>query len=347
MRGAPASEAATASGRSPFRSRGFWLKAAVGLLITAGLFLFLFRFVDWKHVAALTKQARWWYLLWMLPLYEALYVLRAGRFVLLAPRTPFGVMLSIAAVHNFMLRVLPMRTGELSYALLVKKAGTSGLGESLLGLFLLRILDATAVVVIFAIFLVLNQTVYMGDYSFGLWLTVGAAAVGLLGALFFRRLLHAGFFVLDAMLGLSRLKRIGRVASLLEKLRVTIASFDRLDLRLMLWQIALTTVAWMLNFLIVFVIMRGFSIPVSFAQAVLGGTGATVTGFLPVGGIGSFGAMEAGWALGFALVGLEASLAVASGFAFSLTTFVFAAVLALIHWVILIRLSRGNAPREL
>ncbi|MBW2731480.1 MAG: flippase-like domain-containing protein [Deltaproteobacteria bacterium] len=340
------SEAPTHEARSPFRGRGFWLKAALGLGITAGLFVFLFRFVDWSHVAALTAKARWGILLWVLPIYELLYLARAGRFVLLAPRTPFGVMLCIAAVHNFSLRVLPMRTGELSYALLVKKAGTSGLGESLLGLFLLRILDATAVVVIFAIFLVLNQTVYQGDFSFGLWLTLGAATVGLLGALFFRQLLHLGFIMLSATLHFVRLTRVARVATLLEKLRVTIGSFDRLGLRLMLAQIGLTTAAWMLNFLMIFVTMHGFSVPVSFAQAVLGGTGATVTGFLPVGGIGSFGAMEAGWALGFALVGLEASLAVASGFAFSLMTFASAAALALVHWVILTQLSRAQTSQK-
>ena len=43
-------------------------------------------------------------------------------------------MLAIAAVHNLLLRILPLRTGDLSYAILVKRAGTAGLGGILMAL---------------------------------------------------------------------------------------------------------------------------------------------------------------------------------------------------------------------
>ncbi|MCK5800332.1 MAG: flippase-like domain-containing protein [Deltaproteobacteria bacterium] len=323
---------------APKPVKRFGLKVLIGLTITGGLILFLFRYVDWHHVVALSHDANWWLLAAVIPIYEILYVFRAQRFVLLAPRTPFSVMLCIGAIHNFMLRILPMRTGELSYAFLVRRAGTSGIGESLLGLFLLRVLDATAVVIIFATTLALNQAAYQGDTKLGLLVALGVALLGALTALFFRQLLTLGFTIFAGTLRIVRLTRNRKVAAMVDHLGELIRSYAKLTLRTILAQAALTLIVWMINFVIVFLIMRAFAIPVTFPQAVLGGTGATVTGFLPIGGIGSFGALEAGWALGFALVGLSPSLAVASGFAFSFVTFASAALLALLSWIVFRRL---------
>lgn len=326
-----------------FSRRRFLLKAILGLAITGGLVLFLVRYVNWHHIAALSRSANWWLLSTIVPFYLVLYVVRAERFILLAPGTPFSVMFCITAIHNFMLRVLPMRTGELSYAFLVRRAGTSGLGESLLGLFLLRLLDATAVVLIFVAALAIDRTTYRDDSQLALLIAGGVAVVGMLTVLFFRQLLALGFVIFAGTLKLLGLTRYQRVSSVVEKLGTLIRSYTRLTLRLILAQAALTLVVWMFNFVIVFAIMRGFSVKVSFVQAVLGGTGATVTGFLPVGGVGSFGALEAGWAVGFVLVGLAKPLAVATGFGFSLVTFAGAAVLALASWVLFNRLVGPEA----
>jgi uncharacterized membrane protein YbhN (UPF0104 family) len=102
-------------------------------------------------------------------------------------------------------------------------------------------------------------------------------------------------------------------------------------------------VLWLLTFGGFFAIMRSFSLPVGVSQTVLGSTAAVVTGFLPIGGIGNFGTLEAGWALGFALVGLEQEQAVASGFGVSLTTFSYAALLGLLGWIGLARAGGRKA----
>ncbi|PIE17617.1 MAG: hypothetical protein CSA65_08315 [Proteobacteria bacterium] len=329
-----------------FSRRRFWLKALLGLAITSGLVLFLVRYVDWHHIAALSRSANWWLLASVVPLYVVLYIVRAERFILLAPGTPFSVMFCITAIHNFMLRVLPMRTGELSYAFLVRRAGTSGIGESLLGLFLLRLLDATAVVLIFVAALAIDRTTYRDDSQLALLIAGGVALVGALTVLFFRQLLSIGFVTFAGTLKLLGLTRYQRIASVVEKLSELIRSYTRLTPRLILAQAGLTLVMWVFNFVIVFAMMRGFSVKVSFVQAVLGGTGATVTGFLPIGGVGTFGALEAGWAVGFVLVGLNKSLAVATGFGFSLVTFVGAALLALASWILFNRLvARPETPQ--
>jgi uncharacterized membrane protein YbhN (UPF0104 family) len=329
----------------PFwRSRGFWLKAALGAFITFGFFVFLFRYVDWKQVIGLQKRTNWWLIAACLPLYEALYMARSARFVLIAPKTPYSVMLCIAGIHNFMLRVLPMRTGELSYAFLVRRAGATGLGESLLGLTLIRLLDIVAVLLFFAVALALNRATFHGDSQLGIWMATGVGAIGLLAVVFFRHLLLLGFTVGFFFLRLFQLTRIARIAKLVDKIGEVVRSYGKMSTRLLVSMLGLTGLVWLLSFGLVFATMRAFGVPISYGQAVLGGTAATVTSFLPIGGIGSFGTLEAGWVLGFWLVGLERGLAVATSFGYSLVTFVHAAILALGSWLLMERLIRR--PKE-
>jgi len=102
----------------------------------------------------------------------------------------------------------------------------------------------------------------------------------------------------------------------------------------------LSLLLWFLTFLTFFILMRGLQIPVSLIQTLLGATASVVASFLPIGGIGSFGTVETGWALGFKLVGLESSLAITSGISVSLLTFSFATVLGILGGVNLWVISR-------
>ena len=67
----------------------------------------------------------------------------------------------------------------------------------------------------------------------------------------------------------------------------------------------------------------------------------TIGGLLPLAGVGNFGTLETGWALGFAAVGVPTEDAVASAFAFSVITVGYAALTAALGWLTLPR-----APAE-
>jgi uncharacterized membrane protein YbhN (UPF0104 family) len=309
------------------------LKAILGLGITVALVVFLFRYIDLDQVVSLFRTMRWSWALGGLGLWVLLYLARTGRFVMVAPRTPFITMLCIASVHNFFLRLLPMRTGELSYAFLVKRAGTAGLGESLLGLLLLRAMDGAVVVVIFTVTLTLHQGIYLGDRRLSIIAAAGATVLAIALVVNLGRVLRLGLALLRGAARAVRLDRRPRVSRTLDRISEVVGSFDAVERRILLPVALLSVVQWILTFLTLFAIMRGFSMPVGIAQTVLGSTAAVVTGFLPIGGIGSFGTLEAGWALGFVLVGLEQKKAVASGFGASLTTFGYATILGLFGWI--------------
>jgi uncharacterized protein (TIRG00374 family) len=321
-------------------------RALVGVLITGALIYFLGSFIDRDDIAQVTSRASWPLLTAGLGLYLLLYVIRAWRFIVIAPKTPFGVMLCIAALHNFLLRVMPLRTGDISYAFLVRRAGTAGFGDSLLGLLLLRMLDVTAVISLFGATLALNAAIYQADAHQGVLIAALATVVGGALVLAFPKLLRWGTAMTRRVLQLLRLNDQRRIRHVMEQLESAVEGQEQLRARSLAAAAVLTLINWLLNYAIVWLLMRAIAVDVSLAQAVLGSTAATVSAMLPLAGIGSFGTLEAGWTLGFVLVGLPRADAIVSGFAFSLVTFGYAILLAAVAWLALDRLARRHRAIE-
>ncbi|MFH1531640.1 MAG: lysylphosphatidylglycerol synthase transmembrane domain-containing protein [Pseudomonadota bacterium] len=327
----------------PRRGRALAWKAALGLVITLALFRLLFEFVDLEDLGALFRRLRWgpWLLgavLWM-----GVYVTRTVRFRILAPQTPPWTMFWISSVHTLLLRLLPFRTGEISYGILLKRAGTAGLGESLLGLLLLRIMDATTVVVVFSGTLLIWGGSYLGDRAVGVAVAAGVGALGVVGILSLPRLFRWALVVARALAGALGVAETRLMALALERGAGAVEAVAAVDRRTLARLGLVSLLQWMLTFACFYAILTGFSTPVGLAQTILGATGSVVSGFLPVGGIGTFGTLEAGWALGFVLVGLDKAAAVATAFGVSLSTLTFSVPPALLGWWML---ERSNRRRE-
>jgi len=318
---------------TPLRTgRGLVWKAALGLVISLALFRLLFEFVDFEDLGALFVNLRWgpWLLGWILWL--GVYGARTVRFRLLVPRTPRGTMFWITSVHTLLLRLLPFRTGELSYGILVKRAGTAGLGESLLGLLLLRIMDATTVVIVFSVTLATWGGSYGGDHHMGIAVGAMAGMLGILAILALPRLLRAAVTAARGLTVVLRLDGLRPVARAMKGAEVAVGAFANID-RPTLARLGLVSlVQWMLTFGAFYAILSAFSTPVGPAETVMGATASVVSGFLPIGGIGTFGTLEAGWALGFILVGLDKATAVATGFGVSLSTLGYSILPGLLGW---------------
>ena len=268
-----------------------------------------------------------------LALYVLLQCVRALRYRLLAPDAPARVLLGVHFVHALLLRVMPLRTGELGFAWLMRRHG-AGFARSLVGVLLVRVLDLATVLVVFAVGLLLFGG--MGTSSSTRpALVLVAAGAALLLPLYLQHLVRLGHRALDALLMLARLERIERVA----RARVALSdavSWSATLPRALLWQLTgLTFVQWVVNFALFFVLLAAMGIETTFAQTVLGGTGSVLGGLLPLAGVGNFGPLEAGWSLGFASAGLDRDLAIASAFAFSVISFGYALVTAGAGWLVL------------
>jgi len=75
----------------------------------------------------------------------------------------------------------------------------------------------------------------------------------------------------------------------------------------------LTACVWLSLILFYQKIINAIGLEISYGTVIIGSIGASLAGFLPINLIGNIGIMEAGWALGFIIIGLSPSDATASG----------------------------------
>jgi hypothetical protein len=84
--------------------------------------------------------------------------------------------------------------------------------------------------------------------------------------------------------------------------------------------LSLSVLIWLCTYAWFFCYLRGIAMPLELGQVVLGASFAVISKSLPIGSIAGFGAHEVGWAVGFTLMGHEASAAILSGFAVNMLT---------------------------
>jgi uncharacterized protein (TIRG00374 family) len=310
-----------------------WLRLAVGIALSAGILAILAGQVDVDDVREVLVGADPAGLAIGLALYALLQAIRAARYRLLAPAAPVRVLLGVHAVHALLLRVMPMRTGELGFAWLMRRSGAAGFAESLIGVLLVRVLDLTSVLAVFAVALLLSSDTLAGGSHAS---TAGAVTVGAIAALaplYLQPGLALAHRAVDGLLGATRLARYERIARGSRSLTEAVQGARRIPRRVLWKAMGLTLVQWGVNFGLIGVLLHAMGLRVSIAQAVLGGTGSVFGGLLPLAGVGNFGPLEAGWSLGFAAVGVPAEEAIASGFGFSVITFAYALLVGALGWL--------------
>ncbi|MEA3336418.1 MAG: lysylphosphatidylglycerol synthase transmembrane domain-containing protein [Chloroflexota bacterium] len=217
--------------------------------------------------------------------------------------------------------VLPSRSGELSFPYFMVRRHAVPVGESSAALIVARVFDYLAVAVLFVGFALLNlnklseraESVVSIVAALLLVSLVILAAMPWLG----RQIMRFAQGLMQK-LGVEKLRwvkyllRAGwRAVEAFEEMR----SFRTYGLTfgwsLLTW---LATFAWFAAF------MQAIGLPQAYPLVIVGGTFAMLAKAIPFVTVGGFGAHEAGWALGFSLVGMETALAIASGFAVNILT---------------------------
>ena len=315
--------------------RKVFYRTAIGVAVSLFLIALLLTQVNWEQLRETLFRARWRGVGIAFVLYCAVNYLRTLRFRLISIPLPQLTLFSVVSVHNFLLRVLPARLGEVGYAYLMKRCGAGGLTQNLIGLLLIRILDATMVLVIFGITLPFSRGLAIRNPSHLALLAVSVALLGVVLVIYFHRLLAAGRALLRWMTRLLGIRDRPSIAKFEQQIGLAIDEQRSLPKMVLASMVFLTTVLWTTIFSMLYQLVSAFGFEISLPLTILGATGGVVSGFLPISGIGNFGALEAGYAIGFALVGLDPSDAVAASFACSASTFIFAALLSLLGWILI------------
>lgn len=136
---------------SPVASRPTWIIRNAMTLATAVIILLYAAFIQWvwgwQKIVSLWGAAGWGSALLAMVLLLATYVLRTWRIYDYFPRETgghFGVLLRLVQVHNLLNIMLPFRTGEASFPLLMKREFGLPLARGTSALFVMRLFDLHA-----------------------------------------------------------------------------------------------------------------------------------------------------------------------------------------------------------
>lgn len=291
--------------------RRLLVKVALSAALTVGLLWLLVATTDFGIADLTGRTLRPGHLLLALLSYGWVQVTRAMRFASIHRElqgAPFARWVQVALIHGALNQVLPFRTGEASYPVLMRRIHGTTLGRSVLVLLVARIFDLL-VVFVFALAFVPVVGPQLGVAP-GLAAAVCLAVVaGCLLALF---LLRPGVRLAYALVKRHARGRFGeRLRERVGRLVAEAAMFR--DVRHFFSVFAISAAMWIGLYVSFFGLLNGFGFPIDLPATVIGSVGAILTNVLPVNGFANIGTLEAGWVLGLVLVGFAETEALAAG----------------------------------
>ncbi|MFH1177420.1 MAG: lysylphosphatidylglycerol synthase domain-containing protein [Acidobacteriota bacterium] len=313
------------------RRRTPWALAALGLALALTLFLAarpraIVALLAQTHLGGLAIAFGW----------AALVALLRGvrLAIVIRPPLPAARGVSVAAVGQMVVALIPFRLGELALVPLLELSGVRGKIRILSYLVSLRLLDIFAV---------------------GLWALATAALTGSRHATAAVALALAPIGALAGIVVAFRLlRRVAagwRVSSgwrrealrQLLQVRREVRHAARSPL-LATGAVCLSAAIWAGIWGLTLALLAAMSVHWPPATVLVGVVGAAIGSSLPVNAIGSFGSLEAGWTAALVSAGIPAPQALATGFATHLWSLVFTALLGLAGAVVLAIRPLANPP---
>ncbi len=323
----------TASIREILSGRIGRIVAAV--LFTAMMVVFVVRNVSVDALSACAAALTPLPTALMFLVYLGVAAARAGRFRVVGAEVSFRGAFEIALVHAALLRIMPLRSGELAYGILLKRRGAASLAKSLTDLVLLRVLDMAVVLPMAALVtaLLLRSSLstpllvlaaVLGGVFLGVFLFGGRLARTLKSKVptaaenRFQRIAQRLLDVLDVSFSLPRIKRV-----------------QLLGLTLLMW---LGLILWF------YFALTAVGAVSRFVEGAAAGTTGIVGSMLPLSLIGSFGPMEGGLGGGLIAIGHTHADALAEALIVSLLTFVCNLAWASLAWTSFALDKRDGTP---
>lgn len=264
----------------------FWL----GVIILLGFAVFVQAYYGWSAVWAPWQTVSPLLLAAALAATVVSYLLRALRlydYFHASVRGRYALTLRLTLEHNLLNNLLPMRTGELSFPLLMTRYFAVPTTQALTGLLWFRVLDLWVLGLV-------SVALLLAPWPLLAWI----AALGWLALLLMAR----------PLLGTLR-ERVGRRPPGPWQARALVAC-DALPVETRAYRraIAWTVLNWAVKLAVLAWVITWF-VPASMAAACSGAIGGDLSSVLPFHGVAGVGTYEAGVVAGLALHGITPSAA--------------------------------------
>jgi len=322
-----------------FRSKQLWIGLATLLLV--GIFLSI---LEPSDVLIAVSKVGWVGLLQIFILVAVSQIIRAVRFFeLLSLRIniKYYLVLEITCIYQFLNQILPIRSGELSLPFLLKRYSRCTYPSSVALLVLTRIHDALALA--FIVFFGAAVLIYQGKID-PLWLFVSISVL-LLAMLSISKLIiwigtRKNRQVKNNIINLNLFKPplfmkqlFLNIKTFGSNLYYELLSYRGILIHLRIF--AYSILIWLVLFLLFWRVLQLVGFYISFSEVILGSSLATLTQLLPINTLGNIGTLEAGWVLGFTMLGFDSYKTLTAGIVMHVIVILSAGVYAIFSWIAL------------
>jgi len=250
-------------------------------------------------------------------------IFRAFRVRTLLPhqKTNLFRLLAIMIAQSMFNNILPARTGELSFIYFLHKYEKVPLDKTAVTLIVARLFDFLAVSTLFIVAALVSMQslpLYAVNIIWLVLLVLFLISAALFSAVWMgRQSLH---FV-RRLLTWMRLGEKRWIAFGLEKLTQVISAYEEIhSIKRHIWVFMQSLLVWLCTFAWFYAFLRSIGVETMPASMIVGSTFAVLSKAIPFISIGGLGAHEAGWTVGFFLIGFDKTTAILSGFAVNILT---------------------------
>ncbi len=317
--------------KSAFLKSNFF-KALASILLTALSLFFIIKYIDFNLFLSNLKKIDPLYL--VLGSFSLLvsYYFRVLRYEeILNLKGNKAKLFSVSAIHYFVNKALPAKTGELSLPILLKKHLDFNYKEGITALLFVRVLDFFAMLLLLLLASFYVETLYFNK----LWISI-STVVALLTLLLSWIFLDKVFTFLVQYLEKLNQGRLQKLSKKLSELFIFIKSYkSKTKHSTALKALLISVLNWVAIYFYYYFIIKSFHFSQSYLETVFASSISNFTFMLPINAVGNIGPFEGAWAIGFHLIGVDKDISVPIGLFSNIYATLYTAVLALIGFIIL------------
>lgn len=327
------------------------LKKVWGILLSIVVMFICVKLAKPDELVKIAKNLGWSGLVQIFSLVAITQLLRALRFFILFSlrnKIQYNLILPTTCIYQFLNHILPMRSGELTLPWLLKRYSNCSYSSSVAQLILTRLYDLISLgfLVTISLLILVNQKIIQIDLMLGwfLLLIVGLGIVGIFFKFIYSKKQEK--IIPSILINLIRWidKNIPQFSHFMKNLSHEF--FQEKDIILHLKIMTYSISIWLVLFVIFTRFLWLSGIEISFAQVIVGSSFTNLTQLLPLNTIGNVGSLEAGWVLGFALLGFDSGQVFAVGLLMHTVVILAAGFYAFLSWVLLLQREGSRTNSE-
>ncbi len=238
---------------------------------------------------------------------------------------------SISSIHSFLNKMLPFRAGEASLPFLFKRHYSITYSEGIGALVFFRYLDLCSVILLLSISSFNIKTDTFNTITLGMTLMLIFIVLIVIWIK-----LNSFLELFSKLFRKVKGKKFERVRSKMIFYTENIIYFKKSLSYRRVFFIALSSIgAWLLTYLLFYSLVLSFSLDYSILEVIFASSIANFSMLIPISAMGSLGTFEAGWVLGFVLIGMKVDVALPIGLFANIFGMILLSFLALAGYIYL------------